>query len=168
MNKTAFRRIRLTIWICALVFLADRVTKVLAKSLEKPIELIPGVIGLRYTENTGIAFGLFSGVSILVGVLTILFLTAVLFSICRLRLTTPTWVCVMMILGGALGNALDRIFLGCVPDMVEILLFQWGIFNVADAAVVIGICLLLIRIMTHPEEWKEDHGQSGEDDQNKR
>lgn len=159
MNK-AYRHIRLTIWICALVLLLDRVTKALSGLLEKPVVLIPGVLGLNYTENTGIAFSLFPGASPVIGALTVLCLTVGLFLLCRLSLKPATWVCVMLVTGGALGNALDRIWAGHVPDMIEILAFRWAIFNVADIAVVVGIILLMIRILRHPEEWKEDHGQS--------
>ncbi|MBR4457851.1 MAG: signal peptidase II [Clostridia bacterium] len=161
--NTSFRKARHTFWICTLVFLLDRVTKILAARLEKPVTLIPGVIGLNYTQNTGIAFGLFPGAPLLLGILSVLLMTGFLCLLSRLSLKTGSWVCVMLVLGGALSNALDRILLGRVPDMIEILAFRWGIFNVADTAVVIGFVLLGIRCLTHPEEWKKHHGNSGED-----
>ena len=161
--KPAMRYILRTLWVCPLVFAADRVTKILAAGLESPVALIPGILGLRYTVNSGIAFSLFSGAPRVLGVLTVLLLTAALYFLCRLRLRTPTWILVMLTLGGALGNALDRILLGYVPDMVEILAFRWGIFNVADIAVVTGILLLALRMFTHPDEWKVSDGNDHKD-----
>jgi signal peptidase II len=126
-------------------YLLDRVTKVWAeRSLERPIDVIPGVITFRFTTNSGGAFSigqsapwLFAGITAVVSVAII----ATAFNH-RERLTG---VALGLVLGGALGNLTDRVirgpgFRGRVVDFVD--LHVWPVFNAADAAIVVGAGLL--------------------------
>lgn len=134
----------------AVAYVLDRLTKVLAESHlanRPPIRVIPGVLDLRYTTNSGGAFGLFAGQPWLFFIATILVCMAIV-AIASPKLTsTPTALGLGLILGGALGNLTDRIIRGDgisgrVVDFVD---FQiWPVFNVADSAIVIGAAVVIL------------------------
>jgi signal peptidase II len=113
----------------------------------RPMEVIAGFFNLRYTENTGSAFGLFQGQS---GILTVIGLAALAF-VAYLLYRNPkarhrSVVALGLILGGAIGNILDRIIRGYVVDFVDWYAgsFLWPAFNIADAALVAGVIMILI------------------------
>jgi signal peptidase II len=92
-------------------------------------------------RNTGIAFGALSGAGLAVTLLTIVAVAALLVYF-ALRAGTPLlWLPVGVIVGGAAGNFADRIRLGAVVDFIDPVL--WPAFNMADAAIVLGILGLL-------------------------
>ena len=136
-----------TLFVTAfLAFGLDRVTKILAESSlpGSPVELVPGVLTLRFTENSGGAFSIgqsapwfFVGVSAVVAV--IILATA-------FRHTSRlVGASLGLVLGGALGNLTDRAvrapgMRGRVVDFID---FQiWPVFNLADTAIVVGAILL--------------------------
>lgn len=141
----------------ATAYLLDRLTKVWAAgSLAgwSPIRVIPGVLHLTYTTNSGGAFGLgqsapwlFAGATMLV-VVVIVVISA--------RLTRPlVAVALGLVLGGALGNLTDRALngpglSGRVTDFID--LRVWPIFNLADMAVVCGAVLLALSTLLKEEE----------------
>ena len=133
----------------ALVYALDRVTKILAEqqlSGRPPVEIIPGVVQLRYTTNPGGAFGLFGGAAWLFVLASVVVIVAVVVSSRRLPSALAA-VALGFVLGGALGNLTDRIirgpsFSGEVVDFID---FQvWPVFNLADSAIVVGAALLLV------------------------
>lgn len=110
------------------------------------VALIPGVLSLTYVQNTGIAFGLLSGVPLLVVALaglTVVFL--VLYNEGHWQRDLTSRAAVGLVLGGAAGNLSDRIRLGYVIDYLD--LHVWPVFNLADAAVVCGGALLLLALI---------------------
>jgi signal peptidase II len=133
----------------ALAYAFDRATKILAEEVLRgrpPVELIPGVLELRFTTNPGGAFGLFGGAAWLFVLASVVVVAAVVLS--SLRLTSRlAAVALGLVLGGALGNLTDRIirgdgFSGEVVDFID---FQiWPVFNLADSAIVLGATLLLL------------------------
>jgi signal peptidase II len=129
----------------AAVVAVDQVTKELAlRSLrDGPIDLIGGVLTLRLTFNSGGAFGLLQGRPGLFLVATLV-VTVIILGWSR-RLEERSWAAPLgMILGGGLGNVADRLFRpfsGRVVDFVD--LHVWPVFNVADSAIVGGVCLLV-------------------------
>jgi signal peptidase II len=133
----------------AVVYALDRVTKVLAEQrLEgrPPVEIIPGVVELRFTTNPGGAFGLFGGAAWLFVLASMVVIVAVLFSSVRLPSSLAA-VSLGLVLGGALGNLTDRVirgpgFSGEVVDFID--LQVWPVFNMADSAIVVGAALLLL------------------------
>ena len=96
-------------WIALLVIAADQVTKRLALSLKAPVTLIPGVLGLRQTRNTGVAFSLLSGTPWLVILLSAAILAGGGLLLRRYRLGALTRTGAMLIAGGALSNMISRI-----------------------------------------------------------
>lgn len=135
--------------VAALVYVLDRVTKVWAEAGladRPPVEVIPGVLHLTYTTNSGGAFGLGQSASWLFAGATILVAGVVVVVSTRLtwRLTA---VALGFVLGGALGNLTDRALdgpglTGRVIDFIDLRI--WPVFNVADSAVVVGAVLLTL------------------------
>ena len=132
-----------------LAYTLDRVTKVLAeRHLEgRPaIDVIRGVLRLRFTTNPGGAFGLFGGLGWLFVTASVVVIVVILFASRRLP-SGPSAVALGLVLGGALGNLTDRMirgpgFSGEVVDFLDLRI--WPVFNVADSCIVIGAVMLLI------------------------
>ena len=134
--------------IAAAVFIADRMTKILAPRIpEDGQALIPGVLGLRYAENRGIAFSLLSGMPWVLGLVSLVIIAAVFFFLRGKKLRAMTLAGLMMMLGGAAGNMLDRFIHGFVPDMIEVLFVQFAVFNVADMFLCIGCGLVILQLL---------------------
>ena len=133
--------------IAAAVWIADRATKILAPGIpETGRTLIPGILGLRYAENRGIAFSLLSGMPWITGVLSLAVMLAAFFVLRRKRLPGLPLTGLMMMLGGAAGNLTDRFMHGFVPDMIEVLFMKFAIFNVADTFLCIGCGLVILHL----------------------
>ncbi len=136
--------------IAAATFLIDRGTKLLAsKFLQgKTVSVLP-VLSLRYAENRGAAFSIFSKVDKNVWNLLLIFLpllisAILLYYIVSGRARGLNLISFSLILGGALGNIYDRLFYGRVVDFIDIHAgsYHWPTFNVADVAVFLG-CLIV-------------------------
>jgi signal peptidase II len=140
--------------IAALVVLLDRLTKGMIKahvSASDSITVIPGLLNIVHTENPGIAFGMLSNATgAWRNVLLVGFSTAVLIAISavllRGQMDSVLRTALAFILGGAFGNLYDRIVNGTVTDFVEAHAGQhyFPAFNVADSAITVGACLLLL------------------------
>ena len=134
--------------VAAAVFVAGRVTKSLAPRIpEDGQALIPGVLGLRYAENRGIAFSLLSGMPWVLGLVSLAIIAAVFFFLRGKKLRAMTLAGLMMMLGGAAGDMLDRFIHGFVPDMIEVLFVQFAVFNVADMFLCIGCGLVILQLL---------------------
>lgn len=142
------------LWITLLVMLLDRVTKLLARQMTGSVVLIPGVVGLCHVENKGVAFSMLSGATVPLGILSLAMLAVGWLILRRYTLGPVNGTGAALILGGALGNVIDRLWLGSVTDMIEILLFRFAIFNVADAALCVGCGLIAVSVFFCPKEWE--------------
>jgi signal peptidase II len=107
-------------------------------------ELIPGVFSLSLAHNTGIAFSFPLEGSLLSGVTIALILLIIGYYWRHARRHPSLWIHAGygLLLGGALANAYDRIFLGAVIDFLS--LRHFAVFNVADMAISLGVLILLI------------------------
>jgi signal peptidase II len=134
----------------------DRLTKWLAVQFVMPELTIPVVgiggfeiLNFTYLENTGAAFGIFRGQQMFLIVVTGLFTVgaiAILFSgkiKSKLMLMSIT-----LIIGGAVGNLIDRIFYGYVVDFIELKFINFAIFNFADMCVVVGAFLMCFCVIS--------------------
>ena len=118
-----------------------------AMMLHESIPVIPGFFHITYILNRGAAFGILENQRWLFLVIAlILFL---IYGLCRHKIPTHPFVQlgVGMLLGGALGNAVDRGLRGAVTDFFDFRV--WPVFNVADIGIVVGVCLLLWYSWTH-------------------
>ena len=145
--KPAFRAAALAIGIVAL----DQLTKALvrggiARGDENPV--FPG-ISLVNTRNRGVAFGLFENGGAVVGIVTAIALVALLTFFAFNRSRPYAWVPTGMLIGGAVGNLIDRARGDGVTDFVKVPL--WPAFNVADIAITFGV-LALVWVLEGPRE----------------
>ena len=149
----------LLLCLSALVIVLDRVSKLwVEKHLElgHAIVVIPRVFRITHVLNTGAAFSMFEGVKsantvryALIG-FSILAVVAGLIGIWRVgRQASLTSLSLALILGGALGNLYDRVRFAHVVDFLEVHIvhYHWPDFNVADSAIVVGACLLLLEML---------------------
>ena len=143
------RRYTFALTIATTVVVADVLTKRYASLnfVDAPVEVIPGFLSFTYHENPGAAFSLFQDGGSIVGVAAIVVTGVVLFAL-RTERPTLELVALGLVIGGAVGNLIDRIFRGDgfldgkVIDWID----MWWIptFNIADAAVTVAVGLLLI------------------------
>lgn len=136
------------VWIALAVFLADRGTKLLWDRIPaEGIVLIPGVAGLYPARNTGMAFSLFSGNPWMLGVLSAFLVAGGFLFLRKKKWSRLALTGLMMMLGGAVGNMVDRFATGFVPDMIELLFVRFAVFNIADACLVIGCGLVIVDLL---------------------
>lgn len=126
----------------------DQLFKDLAIRYLSPIEtypLIQDVLHLTYLENRGAAFGIFEGRTFwLVGVTGAVVLVLIVLLVLN-KIHSPMLMWAMgLIIGGGIGNLIDRIFRGYVVDYIHLKFIHFAIFNFADCCVVIGTALLVI------------------------
>lgn len=154
---TPTRRKYLLFTVFAVVsLLLDQWTKVMARDALRPRGpfnpkvIIQGYFDLRYAENPGVAFSMFQdlpGGRILLTLLAVLALVVV---IAYLRKTPPeatrVHVALGLVGGGAIGNLVDRVMYGKVTDFIvwKKGIHEWPAFNVADAALCVGVGLILL------------------------
>lgn len=111
--------------------------------------LIPGVLQLRYLENRGMAFGLFEGKIPVFVILCLLFFCIFVYVYARIPETAyylPMAVTSLVMVSGALGNFIDRVFRGYVVDFIYFSLIDFPVFNMADIYVVCSGILLVILV----------------------
>jgi len=126
----------------------DQLTKFLVVQHLKPIHTYPiikDVFHLTYAENDGAAFSIFAGKQLFLVVFTIImisFLIGLTYRICQYDGQWLAKISMIMIVGGAIGNLIDRMRLNYVIDMFDFRLINFAIFNIADSFVVVGVILL--------------------------
>lgn len=138
------RQWTLILLFALVVFAADQGVKLLIDATMYPGESVPkqGFFRLTFVRNTGVAFGLFRDRGMLLTVTSIVGISVMVWYF--RRHTMPGVLPLLslgMLLGGAMGNLADRIRLGSVVDFIDV--GPWPIFNLADAAVVTGVAILL-------------------------
>lgn len=134
------------------IFLVDRLFKLWFQDVD--MALIPGVLALRSAKNTGMAMGLFSGNTLLLFLLSVVLMGGCTFFLRRYRLSGLAVISISLMAGGALGNMVDRLFLGYVVDMIDFEWIDFYIFNIADVGVVCGAVLCGISMLFRPGEWE--------------
>ncbi len=136
------------------VFLLDRVTKEYIMShfpLYYSRSIIPGFFNLVHIQNKGVAFGILGGSApiwrdILLLLFPILSMSGILiFAFCYPQQKTGILLSLGLILGGALGNLIDRFRFRAVIDFLDLFWgnYHWPAFNVADSAITVGVLFLV-------------------------
>ena len=133
---------------------------------------LPGFIELTYTKNTGAGFGIFSGNTVALSVITIIVIAGIM---CFLLLAQKQneWlrISLVFISAGGIGNVVDRLGLGYVRDFIRFSFWQeFAIFNVADAFVTVGafmlIIVLIVMLVTegkkNKKEFEKEQAEKGE------
>lgn len=165
------------LWITVVVVIFDQLTKMLVKGSPWNVLPIPGmrygsslpfvddIVRITYIENPGIAFGInIPGFKVVFAVFSIVASVAILWYLKHNleRLRTGERVALALILGGAVGNLIDRVFYGIIYHeqplfygrVVDFVDFGYQrnwfpVFNVADSSVTIGVALLILILMRH-------------------
>lgn len=133
--------------VAAAVFLADQWTKAWATATlqhRPPVEILGTLVQLTYTRNSGVAFGLGAGTNFPFYLFSIAAAIGILWVFIRGRVRRPVHqLALALVLGGALGNLVDRVTTGRVVDFILLSWRHWDfpVFNVADTAVSIGVVL---------------------------
>jgi signal peptidase II len=139
--------------IAALVFVVDRGVKALVEGsmrLGESIPLIPGFLSLTYIKNDGGAFGILGGSRLVLLIGSAVAIGVVLWILLSGSSSRLTSLGCGLILGGAAGNLVDRLATGEVTDYIHFSF--WYIFNAADAAIVVGVAILLLSTLRSPEK----------------
>lgn len=144
--------------LASLTVVLDQVAKALVRSalpLHESMVVIPGVLDFTHVRNTGAAFGLLNAIDLPFkpAILTAIALTALAaIGLYAARTTSREWPTLLgltFVIGGAIGNLIDRVTTGYVLDFIDVYWRGWHfwVFNVADAAISVGATLLVLDML---------------------
>lgn len=146
----------------ALLVAADQGIKAWATAQLMPVgvmAVLPGIVELRYVLNDGMAFSMLAGKQgILIGV-TSLMLIGVLVWLLRGDMPLLERISWALVLGGGIGNLIDRVLNGVVVDYINVLFMHFAVFNFADICVCCGVGLLILSILLDGR-----HGKAASDE----
>jgi signal peptidase II len=129
---------------------ADQVTKHVVTStvsLDDSVHVL-GPLSIHHVQNTGIAFGLFSGATAIVVVVTAAAIVWMLAFFARSAARHPVLPAAFgLVIGGSVSNLFDRVRLGHVTDFIDIDWWTFRIFNLADSFIVVGVVILLVALV---------------------
>ena len=134
-----------SLFVIAALTAADQLIKYFVVSDLKPVgekTVIPGVLRFAYVENDGAMMGLFGGKAQVMMWLTVVIIAVILVLLMLKKVKFGfNYCCLVAIVAGGIGNLIDRLRLGYVVDMFDLLLFDYPVFNLADCFVVVGVIL---------------------------
>ena len=146
------------LWVSAAIVVLDQASKAIVRAklpLHDSITVIPGFFDVTHVRNTGAAFGMLNGVEFAYKpAVMVLVAVIALGAVASYALTLPSTQQVAryglaLILGGAVGNLIDRATAGYVVDFVDVYwrgVHFWA-FNVADSAITVGVVLMLLDVL---------------------
>ena len=145
--------------ISSISFLIYRITKIILCAILKTGESIPIIknfFSITLAKNTGVAFSLLEGKIDIVIIVTLIVLFLIIDMLRKNNIKENEKKYYALMIGGALGNLLDRIIYGYVIDFLDfkIINYNYPIFNIADSCIVIGMILLLINSIKEKGESK--------------
>lgn len=149
----------LMFFIVALDFITK---KIVASSMQlyQSIPVIDGVFNITFVKNTGASFGMMKGARWFFVAITLLLIAAVIYYILKNKVTDKLFLLsATFVVGGGIGNLIDRVVEGAVVDFFDFCLINFAIFNVADCFVVVGVILMAIYLVV--SEIKSHKGEKG-------
>ena len=126
-----------------IIIIVDQLSKVLM--INKSITLIPNFLNFTYTENLGGAFGL--GKQQIIFLLSLILTIGIIIYLIKNKSKIINYIPFILIISGSIGNLIDRVFRGYVIDFIDVNIFNFPNFNIADICVVIGVIWLIINIL---------------------
>ena len=137
-TNNGIRKVEISFGLISIgVLLLDQISKQLViRYVAEPLTIIRNFIDIHVTTNTGISFGLFQNTGILPMLIAVIIIIGIFYYYPKIPKKNNYQVLTALILGGAVGNFLDRILYGYVIDFIDI--WIWPAFNVADSAITIG------------------------------
>ena len=142
--KMKYKKIFLILLGIIIAFL-DQITKYIL--IGKNLTIIPNILDFTYTKNTGVAFGIGANNIFLIIVVNIIILGVIIDCIRKKQTNFKILIPLILIFSGGVSNLIDRIFRGYVIDFIDINLFNFPNFNIADICITIGIIFLIIIII---------------------
>jgi len=140
--------------VAFIAIIADILSKWAVVEHIKPVgsvTLIEGILDFTYVENRGMAFGMLSGHRWVFMVFTVVLLIAIAAFLYYYRESASLWLKIScgLVMGGGVGNMIDRVSLGYVVDLIDFCAFDFWVwvFNVADACVCVGVFMLAIYLI---------------------
>lgn len=137
--------------LAALLVAGDQALKWFVRThlaLGQLVTLIPHVLGLTYVQNTGAAFSSFQNGTTILAVISGIASVVLAVALAKYRPRSRfARTCVAFMLVGAVGNFIDRCFIGFVTDMFQTLFMDFPVFNIADAFLVIGVIGFCLHIL---------------------
>ena len=152
-EKTLIKNRECVYSVACVLLIIDQLLKLLVRSkveLLDEIEVIPNFFSIYHIENTGGAFSLFSGATIVLIVLSVLVLAFLHYFVLTDEDMTKWRIFGLgIVIGGILGNLVDRLLYGAVVDFLSFDLFGYGfpVFNIADIGITVGFVILAIGIL---------------------
>lgn len=140
--------------ILVVIIIVDQLSKIWvnhALHLGGSIPVIENVFHITNVHNTGAAWGMLAGGRALFLIFTPVFCGLLIWFLIkkRPRLTVFERICLTLLIGGAIGNFIDRVALSYVRDMFDFCVIRFPVFNVADSAITIGAIMLVIDTVFH-------------------
>lgn len=149
----------ISIILIAVLTAVDQLLKMLVVTHLKPIgsfTVVPGLLELKYVENTGASFGMLPNMSWLFAILTVVLSAVIIFLLLTYKKHNFfTYFSAILIVAGGLGNLIDRLVFHYVIDYIHVMFFDY-IFNFADCCVVIGVIAFIIHILFFMDKDKKD------------
>lgn len=149
----------ITTIIAVILIAVDRITKNWAAQAlaSGDIAVIDKVLYFRYTENTGVAFSMFSDNRwVLVGITSVMLIVALAFFLSGKIKDKLELFALSLIIAGGVGNLIDRLSLGYVIDFIDVRIINFAIFNVADMCITIGAILVCIEAFAAEKREKRE------------
>ena len=150
MNRILKKIITSVLAIIVLVGM-DQWTKSLATmNLQTPIEIIPGVFEFNYVENRGAAFGILQNHQMMFATFTVIVVVLIFAFYLKVphnKKYIPLNISLVVLMAGAIGNFIDRTYLGYVVDFLYFKLINFPVFNVADIYVTCSAIVLVILVL---------------------
>lgn len=162
----------LAVVLCVAADQALKLWTVANLDLYESTPLLPGIVELKYIQNTGGGFSILTGHTWLLAALTVVLMAVLVVLLVKKVFTHPLAVWTLaLIIGGGLGNLIDRVRLGYVVDMFNLQFMRYPVFNIADILVVCGAIgfaayyLLLHDKLMKKEKIKPEEASDGGNDQ---
>ena len=151
----------------AVLVVIDQLIKYWATAALLPVgnmDVLPGIVELRYCLNDGMAFSMLAGKQTLLIGMTSVMLVVVAAMLFTRKMSVWERVSWTLILGGGVGNLIDRVLNGVVVDYINVQFMHFAIFNFADICVCVGVGLLMLVVLLDSFKKEETAKQKADDD----
>lgn len=120
------------------------------------ISVLPGVFHWTFQPNTGAAFSIGAGRTWFFILVTLIFFGVVVYALRKKWFTGASLVGLALVVGGAIGNLIDRVARGFVVDMIEVEFIHFPVFNVADCCICIGAAVIVLAVLLEDKKHASD------------
>lgn len=150
MRKGTFKMILWSV-IAALGVILDQLAKYLVAAninSTQIVEVLPGLVEFVYVKNTGAAFNILSGKLGFLSIISVLFsIGVVIYMFVKKPQSKLFKTALLLLVSGAVGNAIDRIFRGFVVDFIRVEFIDFPVFNIADIFITVGAVLYIVYLL---------------------